>query len=519
MLGLPTVWGTPSSDAVVQTIDNGQGGPDQKDRERMEEAALIRRCYTGDGLESDVTDTLMRRYHPDTFRQLKFDQGVSTHNMLMRDTVEKIAVEWQNGAEYSLIDANGEEVEEDTLAAFVSAMCLDNVILDVTKLIRIHRLIGVLPCAVLNEATGMRKFSLWIYTPENMTLIPSKYDRCGYAGVRLYGSHFDGQRRVYHRIDWTKDQYAEFESRDGKRYTEIDRQENPYGCIPVQMFQMQRSHDSPWGSSYGQQLAEKTVEVNCWETVLGFKGSSQIKVLGGQFSDWPAGQYLRDAGIVNYGDSDNTAILDFQTDLAGFANIMIERLRRQAAIAVGLGADEFDQTGIPPSGEALKMRYWKRDQQAMIIRNHVVESVQKLYWIALQVAWVEQKRTGQDDGHGRTLPPVENLPAKLPPYVEKNPDAFKFFCDPREVTYPELARDRQAMVDWQLQKGLISRAELMREQNPDLSEEQAEEQVRENLIAEADFNNPGRMALEVRKRNAQQALALGEGEVETEKKT
>lgn len=490
-----------------------------KDRERMEEAALIRRCYTGEGLEHDVTTTLLRRYHENTFRQLKFDQGVSTHNMLMRDTVEKIAVEWQNGAEYSLIDANGEEVEEDTLAAFVDAMCLDNVILDVTKLIRIHRMIGVLPCAVLNEATGMRKFSLCIYTPENMTLIPSRHDRCGYAGVRLYGSFFENGKRCYHRIDWTVSQYAEFISRDGKRYTEVDRQENPYGCIPVQMFQMQRSHDSPWGTSYGPQLAEKTVEANCLETVLGFKGSSQVKVLGGNFNDWPPGQYLRDAGVVNYADAQNIQVLDFQTDLASFANVMIERLRRQAAIAVGLGADEFDQTGIPPSGEALKMRYWKRDQQAMIIRNHVVESVQKLYWIALQVAWVEQKRTGQDDGHGRTLPPVENLPSKLPPYVEKNPDAFKFFCDPREVTYPELARERQAMVDWQLQKGLTSRAELMREQNPDLSEEQAEEQVRENLIAEADFNNPGRMALEVRKRNAQQALALGEGETETEKKT
>lgn len=503
--GIATIFGYGASARAVRVINPGMESNDAAFQARREEAARIRRAVTG-CCEMDVTAALQKRYHPETFIQLKFNHGVQTHNRLASDVLSKLAVGWQGGASYALLGPDGVPVEDPAFPAFVAAMDLDNRMRAVEDLVFQHRGVWVAPTVVHDDATGQRRFVLEIYTPENFNLIPAHENRTGYSAVVLYGRCYHDGKPYERRVTWTHDTYTEEESMDGQRWTMEEQGPNPYGLIPGWLFTMRAPVDSPWVESFGPMLAEKTIEANCWETVLGFKGSSQVKVLSGQFTAFPPGQNLRDGGVINIGgDAENVAIQDFQTDLSGFANIMIERLRRQAAISVGLGVDEFDQTGVPPSGEALKMRYWKRDQVALMVRNHLVESLRQLYWVALTVAWHELKAVGKLDDDGEVIPPIGNLSA-LPPYLPDQPDAYKIQIDPAEIAYPELAQEIQNRTDWLLQKGLTSRVELMQRENPDLDPAQAQAAVRANLLQEAEYSNPGRMALAERRAAAVAAL-------------
>jgi hypothetical protein len=502
--GLASAFGYTASTTATKFLADGRAATGGRDTDRQQTAALVRRVMSGDGLEDDVTAALQRRYHPDTFRQLKFDQGVATHNRLMQDVVGRLAVEWQDGADYTLTDSAGEDVAEDLLRGFLDALGVDNIMREVGRLVRVHPAVLVMPAAVFDEATGTRLAKLCIYTPEHVTLLPSKENHTGFAGFVVSSEYTDEKgKEIGRRVRWTKYDVTEWVAKEAGRWVQTLNAPNPYGLLPGTLFRMGAPVHCPWVDNFGEMLAEKTIEANCWETLLGFKGSSQVKVLGGPLTAWPQGQVLRDAGIVNFGEASNASVLDFQTDLAGFAEVMIERLRRQACLGVGLGLDEFDQTGTPPSGESLKLRYFKRDQQARMVRGHLVESLRQLYWVALTVLWHETARTGGDVAR------ISNLPAQLPPYVADDPLAFTFRVDPREVTYPELAAEYQAQTDWKLAKGLIARTDLMRRENPDLDHEGAEAAVRGNLIAEAEFNNPGRMALEVRRKAAVEALKGG----------
>lgn len=498
--GLASIFGYTASSTVTKFLADGRAATGGRDTDRRQTAALIRRVMSGDGLEDDVTAALARRYHPNTFRQLKFDHGVATHNRLMADVVGRLAIEWQDGADYSLTDSNGEDVAEDLLRGFLDALDVDNCMREVGRLVRVHPAVLVMPVAVYDEATDTRLARLCIYTPEHFTLIPSRTNHTGFAGFEVFSEYTDDGHEIQRRVRWTREGVTEWTAKETGRWVQTAKVENPYGLLPGVLFRMGAPVHCPWVDNFGEMLAEKTIEANCWETVLGFKGSSQIKVLTGQFADFPPGQSFRDAGVINIGEAENSQVVDFQTDLAGFANVMIERLRRQACLGVGLGLDEFDQTGVPPSGEALKMRYFKRDQQALIVRRHLVESLRQLYWVSLTVLWHEQARTGGD------VKRISNLPSELPPYVADNQLAFTFRVDPRELSYPELAAEHQAKVDWQMSKGLISRTDLMRRENPDLDHDGAEAAVRANLISEAEFSNPGRMALEVRRKEAVAAL-------------
>lgn len=497
MNGLPTIFGYGASAQAVRVIKPGMESNDAAFQARRESAGRIRRAVTG-RCEMDVTAALQKRYHPETFLQLKFNHGVQTHNRLASDVLSKLAVGWQQDASYSLTGPDNLPVEDPAFPAFIKAMDVDNRMRAVEWLVFQHSAVLVAPTVVHDDATGQRRFVLEVYTPEHFNLIPAHEDRTGYSAVVLHGQCYHNGRAYERRVTWTHDEYTEEESADGQRWTLEERGPNPYKIIPATVFRMSAPVDSPWVESFGTMLTEKTIEANCWETVLGFKGSSQIKVLAGQFAAFPPGQNLRDAGVVNIGDAENIQTLDFQTDLAGFAKVMIDRLRQQAAVTVGLGADEFEQTGVPPSGEALKMRYWKRDQVALLVRHHLVESLRQLYWVALTVAWHEL-RAG----------PISNLTA-LPPFLPNQPDAYKIQIDPAEIAYPELAEEIQNRTDWRLTKGLTSRSELMQKENPDLDPVQAQAAVRANLIQEAEYSHPGRMALAERRAAAVAALTTSE---------
>ena len=432
--GLASIFGHGASAQAVKYLNVNQDTHNARFLARRDQAARVARVLSGEGMERDVTDALQVRYHPETFRQLKFNVGVQTHNRLAADIVSKIAVGWQEDAQYSLTGPDGESVEDPAFPAFLTAMDVDNRMRAVEALVQVHPAVAVAPMAVTTN--GQRRFVLEVFTPAGFDLIPSLEDRTGYAGVMLYGECVDNGRAMQRRVTWTATTYQEEYSQDGGRWVVRAQGPNPYGLIPVVLFRRSAPVDSPWVDNFGTMLCEKTIEANCWETVLGFKGSSQIKVLAGQFAAFPPGQNLRDAGVINIADAENIQVLDFQTDVAGFANVMIERLRKQAAVSVGLGADEFEATGTPPSGESLKMRYWKRDQAALITRHHLVESLRQLYWVALTVAWHALQETGKDDGHGGVVPPLSNV-AALPPYVHDQPDAYRIQVDPGGNRYPE----------------------------------------------------------------------------------
>jgi len=118
--GIASIFGYDASARAVRVIKPGTASNDAAFQARREEAARIRRAMTGH-CEQDVTAALQKRYHPETFLQLKFNHGVQTHNRLGSDVLSKLAVGWQQGASYSLIGPDNAPVEDPAFPAFIKA--------------------------------------------------------------------------------------------------------------------------------------------------------------------------------------------------------------------------------------------------------------------------------------------------------------------------------------------------------------------------------------------------------------
>lgn len=455
------------------------GDRDEKARiDRADLARTVRRVYEGEHADL-VEDALRARYHPDTFAALKVSHGIQTWDNPMRDIVAKIATAWDEGATYRLVDSDGNDYEDadGVFAAQLEEMELDDLGRQMDTLTEMHTAIAVGPTVAPEERTGLRGFEWSVHSPETFNLVANPANPSDYIALQTFTAEVERGVVRQLRTTWTSDRVIRHIGRNG-RWEALSDDENPYRTIPFVVVTRDHPIGGLWCSCPGAELAALTIDVCCWETVLGVQGSGQLKVLAGEFKDFPPGQALRHCGVIDVGNAGNVNVLDFQTDVAGFAQTYIERPRQRAAVGVDLEADEFQTSGQPPSGEALKMRYWRRDRRAARKRKFLKAALVELFWVAQHVLAYQINIAGEA--------PIDGIKG-LVPYDRETFDTlgYRFLVDVNDVTYPELAAERATREDRDLQMGLTNLVELYQQRNPDASPDEARRQVQQNLALNA----------------------------------
>lgn len=476
---------------------------------RRKRAQIVEGVHGGGLTRQLVEDALRRKYHPDTWAAMKLSSGIQTHNRLMHDILAKVNIEWDGGSRQWLDGPNGSEVqgeEADRFTSFRDAVIYDvKVMKPVSRACWLHPAICVMPTVTYSPRLGMRKFHHVILTPEHFDLEVNPEDPTDFTMLHVYGCKND-EHKTETKTSWSNDEWASYEMVRGK-WQETDSGPNLYTQIPCEVFYGEPSVTSVWGHDYGEMLTDMTVEVNCAETLLSSHAGTQIKVLGGEFKNLPQGQVLAQAQPIVFGDGENFNVLDFQTNTREFRDVFIAQVRRQAAVTMGLHADEFDLTGVPPSGEALKMRKWSVELMAAARRQRLASHLKSLYWLDLNVLYWQLgfKETkgefagsvlpihGFDGGWkgGNFTPPAPE--SVLPPFTPKvrhwSQQEYKFGVDVAETTYPELAAEREAREAYDLRMGFTTRAQLLAQKNPDMKQDEKKNRatITENLKTEAGF--------------------------------
>lgn len=426
-----------------------------------------------------VEEALKRAYHPDTFNAMRARLRLS--NNVLKDIVSKLAVAWSEGASYALVQADGAPYDDadGAFAAFLQQAKLDQLVAHLDELTWLHPRVAVGPTVVEQERTGLRALRWAIHTPETFTLAEDDDAPGEWESLTTYGE-CDDERGVCRacKTTWTSDMVTTYVRRD-TRWEVLSQQENPYRTIPFVLFPASSSSESAWLPCVGPMLADVTIETACWETFLSYVGAGQVKVLAAELKGFPQGQVLRHAGAIDLGGSGAPSVLDFQSDINGLANVYIRRLRQQAAIAVGLGGDEFELSGQPPSGEALKMRYWARDRLALQKRASLKTALVELFWMSQHVLAYQLQATVDDDGNPAA--PIAGITATVP-YDPATFDTkgLRLAIDVNEITYPELAAERSQREDRDLELGLTNPVELYMRRNPDVSADEAKAAVLAN---------------------------------------
>ncbi len=512
-------YATASDDIVTQQAQQRAMHRCYEDWQRRKKSAVkINTVLAGhrDDICKLVSDRLAARYSPETYNEFKFASGIVTSNKLMQDILNKVAIEWEDGSRQRL-ESNGAEATEVKSEAFekhIATAQYDRLMNTVARMCWLHPAVAVIPEVVFSPRTGMRRFTHRVLTPEHFDLEPSEHDATDYQAFSVYQTLNDG-RDTLCKTTWTLDDWAEYRLEDmggdQKKWVMTEMGQNPYGRIPVEIFYGERPVTSLWGPCFGDMLADVTIDVNVAETFLSYTQSLQIKVLGGQFKDFPVGQSWGPGGMINFGTSEDLIELDLQTDVGGFRKTFIDAPRAQASIHVGLQPNEYDPSPPDMSGAALMMQYWNRDKGAIPRRACLKEGLVSLYWLDLAVLAVEVPLAEDEGEYAGQVLPIEGyegtwtagkydennvwvpsvfdqktmapISAVLPPYepgVSWQQQPVRFGVDVKERKYPKLSSELQTERDWALQHGQTNEVEIMMEDNTDLTEAQASAQWKAN---------------------------------------
>ena len=101
---------------------------------RSGRARVINKIHSG-FFADIVTSALSRRYHPETFESMQMLHGIQTHNNIMNDVLDKISVEWGDGARYWLMQ-DSVEIESEPFKRITKNF--DSMMRTVARMCRLH---------------------------------------------------------------------------------------------------------------------------------------------------------------------------------------------------------------------------------------------------------------------------------------------------------------------------------------------------------------------------------------------
>lgn len=488
VFGIPSAVGYGASDALLKSVAAVIDDDEATVSARRELAADINKVLHGNFADL-VNERLAVRFHPKTYAEMAVSQYLSTRINLMNDAVNKLWPAIWPSAKYTLV-RDGASVESPEFENFIKRSNLDVVMRKVAKLVLVHPAVLVMPWVAKSERSNARKLTFRVLTPEHFSVKVCSEDPSEWEELRLY--HDDGDEQCM--TVWTNTYVAEYtRRRAGDRWVLKEQEEgemnpmpNPYSIIPGVVFRADPL--CVWSANHGPMLLEATTEVNVAQTLATYNAPGQVKSLAGAFADMQAGQRLRHAGMIDTGAAPNVQVLDFTADVEGFRRAFIEAERRMVAVTLGLPADEFESTTVPPSGESLKLRYLARTQMAERLRADMVPMLQELYVVTQTVLAVEvERKTELDDGAEVTLPPVIGFPdrASLPPYDDGKgfDQTYTLGVDVDDLMFPETQAERQARIDYDISKGFTTAARELSRENSDIADAAAE--IAKNLAETA----------------------------------
>lgn len=413
---------------------------------------------------------------------------VSDDNNLMCDIVGKLAISASNGVNAALLGEEGAEVEDGGFAAWKRAHSVQTLCESLDDMVRIHPGVLVMPSVVFDRNTGMRKLVAVVKSPSGFNLVHSEHNHALVAALEDFGEIHIDDKEYESKTVWTAEKFEIWARVDERSKWFLHKEgKNPYNVIPGEVFYNKRPLTSVWQHhNFGRMLADQTIRVNAAQTWLDLLMFNQNKVLGGEFKPdtFPSGQVLGPGSVVSFGgDGENYQILDFQTDVARLRETYVLSPRRESAIRCGLAGDEFERGAAVESGFSQLVRYGERDKEAVKVRASIAESMERYYWLSLNVLAV-QSTMPEDDGplKGKVVP-IEGF-EKLPPFTPSVGIAaqpVRFSLTFNEHVYPVAPAERQAEEDRRLEMAQTNLAEMMMREDPDIVDiAEAEARLRNN---------------------------------------
>jgi len=271
------------------------------------------------------------------------------------------------------------------------------------------------------------------------------------AGVSYEVERDAKNNRIF--VFWSDELHFKF-NQGGKMIQVNENNENPYGMIPVSFVDYPQSAADVIRASI--QIGIANTEIALAErfsfgqpVISGLDESSKISLGIDKVMVLPEG--------ANFSFVGNPGSLKDMIEVSkSFAN--------QTAINNHLRI-KWDDSGNPQSGEALRMLEIENLEARISDIPIWREWEQERYEIDRSVI---RAHTGKDMGE-------------------------RYAVDFAEIEFPKSPQEERAELDWKLEKGLISREDLIRHFNPDISEEDLKillDRVDESKQAEAEAQKP-----------------------------
>lgn len=445
-----------------------------------------------------VDGVLASRFHPEVYEQLRRELRINLTTNILQEVCGKSLREFSAGLGVDMVGPVADEPVPG-FAEMADVVELEDLAKDIKRPHFLHSRVCVMPQLCGRE----REFEWVILTPESFLCTHVDGEMVALTVVdRIHGARGEDIERF---TVWTAQQISVFHMQNGKHVL-VSQQPNPYGAIPTHVFK---------GQDNERRLAELAVLESSWLTYQQLSGRLQLKMLAGEFGEkFQSGQRQYPGAVISLGDVENVNVLDFQTNMQAFDDIMVSRPRMRACIHAGLPPDDLDGGAAVTSGEQIRMRYLDRDEKVLERQHTLVGVLHECWELAWSFLYVEASRAGvADDGTVVTLPPVDGLLVEggttvLPPgepFSDEvpagmpDPEEYHLRLNPAEPPLTETEAERETRITYNVTNGYQSRIEAMMERDPDLDAETAQARLLANLKMEQDIKNAYKLGEMVRK--------------------
>lgn len=396
----------------------------------------------------------------------------------------------------ALVDVLDAEVgqKQDAFEALMKLVDLDTLLDSVEKKTRFHEAVWVRPYVTYDDVieeklkgedgneTGESKLggdpstgklTYIVYTPANADVVENPMNPSEALAFYYWGQELTEKGEMDTFIHFfTKTLYIKFD----KDWAMVLEEENPLGRLPVTVFRKELpSDESYFCKGVGRDLMEATVEFNVMRTIQnvryrdsGFKQLALVnvddeKVMADQILGGPTPIYIPDGG--------SATVLDMTPALQQMTEAIKERALELAA-TYGITAAAYKADGAPQSGFAKKL-----DRDQVLKENR---RIRKFFAV------------GEKDLYNLTALTLNHQP--IDGIGTLNPDA-EYAVDFGEPSFEENPTEQNPMDAQAMKLNKTNIVEILRRDNPDLTDAQLVRMAYRNQRINEAFTTPQAMKL------------------------
>lgn len=364
-------------------------------------------------------------------------------------------------------------VEDDILQKLVENSDIDAVMEAVEMYARFLPCVWVRPMVrydgtvmVKNALTGFDEpqedpatacLEFLIYTPDTADIVPDP-DNPNRACAFWYFSYELNEKNEMKKFVnfWTPTVFIKLD--DEWRIKLVE--DNPYGEIPVAEVKLGiGTQANYYNDGVGDDIYEGALELAVLKTIQNARardaGFKQLVISGADEKDIPADQVMGSPAPIYTSDGGTATVLDFQPELQQWTE-MCEKRGAEISAKYGISAAEYKAEGTPQSGFAKKL-----DRDKILSANRRTRKFFKK-------AEIELYKKTRAVLEVRPVPAIGTLPDKT------------FDIDFAEPSFTEDPKDQAITDAQQLKLNLKSLLDIMKRENPDLTELELVEKAAKN---------------------------------------